>query len=140
MKLLQRYYEEMWNAWNFGLADELLTNDFRFRGSFGLEVRGVDAFKDYMRLVQSAFPDFHNTIEDTVSCASQVVARLTYSGTHHGSFLGIPATGRQVTYPGIAIFEQNGSRLSKGYAVGDRLLLMEGILGQEFWRGYPPNA
>jgi steroid delta-isomerase-like uncharacterized protein len=139
MKLVQRYYEEMWNAWNFGLADELLTDDFCFRGSFGLEVRGVDAFKDYMRLVQSAFPDFYNKIEHTFSCASQVVARLTYTGTHNGGFLGVAATRRRVTYPGIAIFERKGSRLSKGYVVGDRLLLMEAILGQEFWRGYPLN-
>jgi steroid delta-isomerase-like uncharacterized protein len=137
MKLLQRYYEKMWNAWNFDLADELLTDDFRFRGSFGVEIRGVDAFKEYMRLVQSAFPDFHNRIEHTVSTPGQVVARLTYTGTHKGSFLGIPATGRRVTYPGIAIFERRGSRFSKGYVVGDRLLLMEAILGQEFWRGYP---
>jgi steroid delta-isomerase-like uncharacterized protein len=137
MNLVQRYFEDMWNAWKFDLADELLTDDFRFRGSFGLEIRGVDAFKDYMRLVQSAFPDFHNKIEHTVSSAGEVVARLTYTGTHKGTFFGILATGRRVSYPGIAIFERDGSRLSKGYVVGDRLLLMEAILGQEFWRGYP---
>jgi steroid delta-isomerase-like uncharacterized protein len=137
MNLLRRFYEEMWNTWEFDLADELLTDDFRFRGSFGLEICGIDAFKDYMRLVQSAFPDFHNKIEHAVSSAGEVVARLTYTGTHNGSFLGILATGRRVSYPGIAIFERNGSRLSKGYVVGDRLQLMEAILGQEFWRGYP---
>ncbi len=44
MGLLNRYYEEMWNTWNFDLVSELLTDDFRFRGPFGVEVVGPEAF------------------------------------------------------------------------------------------------
>ncbi len=133
MDLLRRYYEEMWNAWNFDLAGELLTADFRFRGSFGVEIAGVDKFRDYMRLVQSAFPDFHNRVERSVSTASEVVAQLIYTGTHQGEFLGIPGTGRRISYPGIAIFTRRENRFCSGYVVGDRLLLMEAILGPRFW-------
>ena len=85
MDLLKRYYEEMWNNWNFDLASELLTDDFRFRGSFSVDVVGREAFKDYMRLVQSAFPDFHNKIERSISTPGEVVAQLSYSGTHRES-------------------------------------------------------
>ena len=133
MDLLNRYYEEMWNKWNFDLATELISDDFRFRGSFGLEVVGPEAFKGYMRLVQSAFPDFHNSIERSVSMPNEVVAQLTYTGTHKGEFLGIPGTGRRISYPGIAIFTQIGHRFSAGYVVGDRVLLLEAILGPRFW-------
>ena len=134
MDLLNRYYEEMWNTWNFDLASELLTDDFRFRGSFGVEVVGPEAFKGYMRLVQSAFPDFHNRIERSLATPERVVAQLTYSGTHKGEFLGIPATGRRIVYPGIAIFDRSGGKFSAGYVVGDRLLLLEAILGPRFWQ------
>jgi len=131
--LLKRYYEEMWNNWNFDLASELLTDDFRFRGSFSVDVVGREAFKDYMRLVQSAFPDFHNKIERSISTPGEVVAQLSYSGTHKGEFLGIPGTGRRIAYPGIAIFNRSGDKFSAGYVVGDRVLLMEAILGPRFW-------
>lgn len=134
MDLLTRYYEEMWNAWNFDLASELLTDDFRFRGSFGVEIVGPEAFKGYMRLVQSAFPDFHNRIERSISTQDEMVAQLTYSGTHRGEFLSIPGTGRRIAYPGIAIFTRSGNKFSAGYVVGDRVVLMEAILGPRFWR------
>jgi steroid delta-isomerase-like uncharacterized protein len=134
MDLLKRYYEEMWNTWNFALASELLTRDFRFRGSFGVEVIGLQAFEGYMRQVQLAFPDFHNEIERSISTRHEVVAQLIYSGTHKGVFLGIPPTNRRVTYPGIAIFNRVDGRFSEGYVVGDRVLLMEKILGPGFWR------
>jgi len=105
MDLLNRYYKELWNAWNFDLASEVLTTDFRFRGSFGMEVVGLEAFKGYMRLVQSAFPDFHNRIDRSLTTPDKVVAQLTYSGTHKGEFLGIPGTDGRIAYPGIAIFD-----------------------------------
>ncbi len=133
MDLVNRYYEELWNAWNFDLASELLTTDFRFRGSFGVEVVGPEAFKGYMRLVQSAFPDFNNRIDRSLTTPDKVVVQLNYSGTHKGKFLGIPATGRRIAYPGIAIFDRNGNKFSSGYVVGDRLLLLEAILGPRFW-------
>lgn len=134
MDLLRRYYEEMWNTWNFNLATELLSDDFRFRGSFGVEVVGPEAFKGYMRLVQSAFPDFHNRIDGSLTTPDKVVAQLTYSGTHKGEFLGIPGTGRRIAYPGIAIFDRNGNKFSSGYVVGDRVPLLEAILGPRFWQ------
>lgn len=131
--LLKRYYEEMWNRWQFALADELLTADFVFRGSLGKEIRGREAFKDYMRLVQSAFSDFHNEVEQSFSVVPFLIARLRYTGTHDGTLLDIQATQKRVTYPGIAIFRVRGERLVEGHVVGDRLTLLEQIMGPGFW-------
>ena len=133
MDLIRRYYDEMWNQWDFQLADELLAADFAFRGSLGKEIQGREEFKHYMRMVQSAFSDFHNEIEQVISSPPHVCVRLTYSGTHDGVLLGIPPTHRRITYPGIAIFQADGQRLAKGYVVGDRLTLLQQILGEGFW-------
>jgi ribosomal protein S18 acetylase RimI-like enzyme/predicted ester cyclase len=133
MDLLKRYYEEMWNQWRFELVDELLTDDFVFRGSLGKEIHGREAFKDYMRLVQSAFPDFHNHVEQSLSSTPFFIARLTYSGTHAGVLLEISPTQKRISYPGIAIFRAAGGQFKEGYVVGDRLTLLEQIVGQTFW-------
>jgi len=131
--LILQYYNEMWNKWNFQLADELLAPDFVFRGSLGKEVRGREAFKDYMHAVRNAFSDFHNKIESIFRRETDLIARLMYTGTHDGTLLGIAPTNRRIAYPGIAIFRTNGHWFLEGYVVGDRLTLFEHILGQRFW-------
>jgi SnoaL-like polyketide cyclase len=87
----------MWNRWDFSLADELLAPEIIFRGSFGDVTRGRDGFQNYMKKVQSSFPDFHNTVELLVAEDDAIVARLSYSGTHRGEFFGIPPTGKKPT-------------------------------------------
>jgi ribosomal protein S18 acetylase RimI-like enzyme/predicted ester cyclase len=146
MDLVTRYYEQMWNRWNFDLADELIADEFVFRGSLGRQVRGREEFKDYMRLVQTAFSDFHNQVEHIVACGSDIVARLEYTGTHDGKLLGIRPTFRRIRYAGIAMFQSGSDRLLSGFVVGDRLTLLEQILGDVFWAphvagdvGQPPN-
>ena len=133
MDLITRYYEQMWNRWDFDLADELIAEEFVFRGSLGREMRGRDEFKRYMRLVQTAFSDFHNRIQRIVACGNDIVARLEYTGTHDGELLGIRPTFRRIRYPGIAMFHIGGDRLLSGFVVGDRLTLLEQILGNSFW-------
>ena len=102
--LVRRYYESLWNRWDFALAEELIAEDIVFRGSLGDSVRGREGFKDYMRAVRRAFPDFHNQVEELVAEGDRVVARLTYTGTHAGALLGIAPTGRRVNYAGVALF------------------------------------
>src|SRR5262245_47049889 len=98
--LVRRYYEEMWNRWDFALADELIAEQIAFRGSLGDSVRGREGFKEYVRAVRRAFPDFHNQIEELIAEGDRVVARLTYTGAHTDALFGIPPTGRRVSYAG----------------------------------------
>jgi steroid delta-isomerase-like uncharacterized protein len=128
--LVRRFYEEMWNRWEFALADELLGEQIAFRGSLGMIVHGRDGFKEYMGMVRGAFPDFHNWIEDLIAESDKVVARLTYSGTHEGEILGIAGTGRRISYDGVAIFECAGGRIVHGWVLGDMHALMQQLMGQ----------
>jgi steroid delta-isomerase-like uncharacterized protein len=123
--LVRRYYEDMWNRWDLSLARELLTADLRFRGSLGAEANGIGEFCAYARSVWLAFPDFHNEIEDMVAEGERVAARLTYTGTHRGEVLGIGATGRSVSYEGVATFRIHDGRIAEVYVVADRLRLVE---------------
>src|ERR1043166_6803913 len=95
--LVRRYYDEVWNRWDFSLADELIAESISFRGSLGVSVSGRREFKEYMRTVQRAFPDFHNRIEELIAEGDKVVARLTYTGTHQGALFGIEPTGKKIT-------------------------------------------
>ena len=82
--LIQHYYEDMWNRWNFALAEELLDASIVFRGSLRTEVRGRASFVEYMRTVRSAFPDFHNHVEELIADGESVAARLSIRSTYNG--------------------------------------------------------
>ncbi len=123
-RIIRRYYLEMWNRWIFALADRLLSPDIRFRGSLGVDVRGIEAFRGYMRHVQCAFPDFSNTIEEVVAQETKIVARLTYRGTHRGELFGIPPTGKRIAYSGAAFFRISRGKIAEGWVLGDTTALI----------------
>jgi steroid delta-isomerase-like uncharacterized protein len=122
--LIRRYYFEMWNPWDFSAADHILAEDIIFRGSLGTETVGREAFRGYMRQVQSAFPDFHNNIESIIAEDENVVARLTYSGTHRGEIFGIAPANKSIRYAGAAFFRISGSQVAEGWVLGDILTLL----------------
>jgi steroid delta-isomerase-like uncharacterized protein len=117
--LVRRYYEELWNRWDFALADDMIGESVVFRGSLGVCVQGREGFRDYMRTVRRAFPDFHNRVVELIAEGDRVVARLTYAGTHQGELFGIGATGRRVSYVGVAIFRIADGCIVEGWVLGD---------------------
>ena len=96
-KVVDRFYHELWNRWNLDTADEILAEDLRFRGTLGSTLEGRVAFKGYVETVRAAFPDWHNRIDETISCGDRVVARMTWSGTHEGELAGVGPTGARVS-------------------------------------------
>ena len=123
--IVRRYYEQLWNKWDMALADQVIAADITFRGSLGLSVQGIQSFKEYMAMVQVAFPDFHNAIEELIAEGDQVVARMSYSGSHRGELYGLAPTGKHVTYSGIAIFRIKNGKIATGWVIGDALGLMK---------------
>jgi steroid delta-isomerase-like uncharacterized protein len=64
----------------------------------------VDSFRDFTEHVLQAFPDMKVEIKSIVAEGDQVVVRWTATGTHRGTFLGTPATGRTVPMTNVDIF------------------------------------
>ena len=46
----------------------------------------------FNEMLRPAFPDLKVTIHDQVAEGDEVVTRKSYTGTHRGTFLGVPAT------------------------------------------------
>jgi steroid delta-isomerase-like uncharacterized protein len=122
--LIRRFFDEMWNPWNFAKADELLAPEIKFRGTLGAELNGRDAFRAYMRQVRAAFPDFHNTILELTAENDRVVARTFYRGTHRGEILGVAPTGKAISYAGAAFFRIADGKVIEGWVLGDLLGLL----------------
>ena len=122
-KIVRRYYEKLWNHWEFNLIDEIMAADFVFRGSLGATTRRREEFLSYMKTVRAAFPDFHNQIEELIAEDDKVAARLIYRGTHRGELFGIAPTNKPIEYAGVAIFKFNKGVMIEGWVLGDLINL-----------------
>lgn len=119
--LVRRFYDELWNRFDETLIPVLLTEDVTVRGALGRHAVGHAAFADYLRLVRGAFPDFKQTMEEVVvdAVGGSAFARLRCRGTHRGTLLGLPATGRQVSYEAAARFETRAGLIADVWVLGD---------------------
>jgi len=127
--LIRRFYDEMWNRFDKELIPVLLTEDLRFRGSLGQNKNGHTQFAEYVDLVQRAFPDFTNEIEEVISERDKAFARLTYRGTHQGELFDIAATGRRIRYAGAAVFRFPGDKIAEVCVLGDIFSLTSQLQG-----------
>ena len=94
-------------------------------------VRGPSDLKEQVQTLRDAFPDLHVTVERLVVQADLVAIRCVASGTHEGPGLGIVATGRKTTTPGMTMGRWARGRLVEGWSHWDLLSFYRqlGVLG-----------
>jgi predicted ester cyclase len=131
---VEKFYNELWNGWNYRIIGELLTPDIVFHGSLGVRKTGHEGFIEYAEMVRAAFPDFHNTIEELIAEGDKVAACLTWRGTHEGEIFGIEATMRPIQYIGAAIFVFREGLISHAWVLGDRLELLQQLTDRDPYR------
>ena len=77
----------------------------------GEESDGEAAVRDLLQELMAGFPDFKAEVGNTYHADDAVIGEARVTGTHSGEFAGVPATGRPVDYPLVAIFEFEEDRL-----------------------------
>jgi steroid delta-isomerase-like uncharacterized protein len=85
---------------------------------------GLRGLQDVLQGMKAAFPDMHWKIEEQISEGDRVVSRFIWTGTHRGSFLGIPPTGRCVSVWGIVVDRLVDSRIKQTRIIMDTLGMM----------------
>ncbi|UCE36156.1 MAG: ester cyclase [Thermoplasmata archaeon] len=124
--IVTRMYEEIHNNGNLNKAEELVTSDFVDRTPAMPDMpKGPEGVKLLFGTLRSAFPDLHTTVEDMVSEDDRVVARLTMRGTHKGEFMGIPATGKEISISGIDIVRLSKGKVAERWGVADIAGMMQ---------------
>ena len=60
----------------------------------------------------------------------RVVVRGTDRGTHHGDFMGFPASGREVTTTWIEIFRMENGKAAEGWLGSDSAALRSQLVAE----------
>ena len=72
-----------------------------------------------------AFPDGKHTLHETFEVDDHVFLRGSFTGTHTGDFMGMPATGKQVTITFMNFDRFAQGKLVEHRAEADMLGLMQ---------------
>jgi steroid delta-isomerase-like uncharacterized protein len=104
--------------------DELVELDAQIRTPLPIEATGAQLAKEVFARLHRAFPDLRITVEDVIAEGDKVVARNSVTGTHRGHYMGIPPTGRSVTYNAIFIGRFVNGRIAETWGVVDVLSQM----------------
>ena len=121
--LAHRFIDDVINARDLdGAMVEMVAEDFVELNPFPGQGPGRDGLADVLRMMFAGFPDLRWTLHE----GDRVMGFSTWTGTHEGAFMGIPATGRTVTIEAWTI-----DRYRDGIFVESRIIMdVAGLLGQ----------
>lgn len=117
---------DTYNSHELSQFDDLLTDDCIIVRN-GVEARGREAVKRVIERLYRAFPDIEYRIDDAVASDDKVALRWQGRATHRGEYLGVPATGRQVVYNGITLYELRDKKIARIWVSADLLSLVRDL-------------
>ncbi len=124
-ELLDRFVEEVINQGRFEVADEIVALDFVELDPLPGQRQGREGLKEVIAMMRAGFPDIHWVTEETIAEGEKVVSRFTWTGTHKGTFLGIPATGKSVSVKGVVIDRVVGGKMTDSRILMDTLGMLQ---------------
>jgi steroid delta-isomerase-like uncharacterized protein len=107
--------------------DGIFDQDVRIGTPLPIEATGAQALKQVWATLLRAYPDLHVTVEDLFGEEDRLVARNTVTGTHQGEYLGVPPTGKSVTYNEMFIVRFADGRIAETWGIVDLLSQMKQI-------------
>ena len=123
--VIQRWFDEFINKNNMALAEELIDTNYVNHFLPPDAGKGPQAEKQIMVMFFSAFPDLQGTIEDLFAEGDKVAVRIIWRGANTGSFMGMPATGKQVTFASNNIFRAANGKITENWPQVDIMGLMQ---------------
>ena len=106
------------------MVDRFMAEDFVEHEA----IPGMDATRETPRqlftMMLAAFPDFRATVHELLQDGDKVVARVTFSGTQQGEFMGLPASGNRIEWDVIDIVQFRDDKAVAHWGVMDMAAAM----------------
>ena len=104
LETVRRVQEEVWGEGNTELIDELFSPDYVYNNAaFGASPDRAGLTQEVAMLHQT-LSDVTTEGDPIVASGNQVAVRWSVRGTHTGEVMGIPASGNEIVYTGIAFY------------------------------------
>jgi len=115
-QLIRRLYDEVLNV---RALDDL--------GLYIADPELIETIKRGCLVLYESFPDLHSSIDEMVAEGDRVSVRATSTGSHDGEFMGIPPTGRQISFEYAEIYGISDGRIRSYWCMPDMAGLMRQV-------------
>lgn len=116
-KAIARQFYKLIETGDLDLADEVVAEDYVNHNAIPGQTPGLAGYKEAISALRASVPDIQYTIDDQIAEGDKVLTRYRATGTHQGEFLGVPASGKPLTFRALfysvlltAKFRKAGSR------------------------------
>jgi predicted ester cyclase len=116
-KALYRRYNARCNAHGFESLDEFVAEGVVVNG----EPVGLAGYREGLAAVASAFPDYRWRLDHLLAEDDWLAAHFADSGTHRGTFLDVPPTGKAVETQEFAFYRLEGGKIVEVWVTADDL-------------------
>ena len=123
-KIVQRY-QEIYNSNDLDALGEVVSEDLLTPKIMPGIPTGIEGAKAAHRIMLAGFPDYQTVIDDLFAEGDKVAARITMSGTNTGSFMGMPPTGKHVSFTGIYIARIANGKIVEHWGEEDSVSLLQ---------------
>ncbi len=123
-RVVRRFYDEVLNSKAIDVLPELAVADYEEHDMLPGQGTGLAGLRDRVTMLTDAI-DQRFTVEDIIAEGDRVVVRWTTKATQVGEFLGIPATGKSYTIPGIDIYRLQDDKMAEHWHVVDMLSMLQ---------------
>lgn len=124
---MNSFIEEVINQQNLAAVDQLVAEDFIEQLPFPGQGPGREGLKFALNSMFIGFPDMNWTVDEQIAEGDTVVTRFTWTGTHHGEFMGIPATHKRVEVWGVVIDVIKNNLFSESRIIMDTVGLLKQV-------------
>ena len=123
----RRFMDEIIAKKNLAVFDELVSPNVVAHHVPPGVAPNFQGWKGIVTMVLGAFPDVQATTDDMIAEGDMVVVRWTMQGTHKGDLMGIPPTGKAVSFTGMIMEHYSGGKIVEHWEQFDMVGMMQQI-------------
>lgn len=128
--LYRRFADELGSG-RLEIIDEVLAADIELPTIADLVEPTPAGLRQVNQQVRASFPDLHGTIEQIFAFGDWVAARVRWTGTNTGEFMGKPPTGKTISFSELEIVRYEDGRIVDLRQVADLASLMAQLEGEQ---------
>ena len=123
--IVRRFYDEVMGQGRVELLDELMDPNFVDHGEALFDSpQGRENLRQGIVAAQGVLPNLNVELEDIIAEGDLVGVRGTMRCTHAGTFLGVPGTGHELRWKGLAMFRIADGKIAERWFNSDSVSIV----------------
>ncbi len=122
-EIVRRFLEEGFRTGDIDVLTELVSPNFieNEAGSPLADDFSIELMNEMTTMLSDAITDFEIEIVEMIAEDDKVAVLATWTGTHEGDFMGMPASGNEVAVPVFDLFRIEDGQIAEHWGVTDNL-------------------